>query len=450
MKKRLSPTPTQRKLMLATGDALLLLGAVGVASLLWTGTVGQVIDRHLWLALPSGWLFIGLIVGVYHQEAVGSFERSLKALLKCLLVIVALYFVIYFFLPPKTVPRGVFLLHNVFSYGLLAGWRYFFLRATELYVPKRRCIILGDRDEVDAIATFLKRQPFFEVIPVAEYSDISNSQNGKQDLLSFVDAHGVNEIIIGETADLELENRESLLKARERGTLITPVSHVYENLTTRVPVDFLGKRGWPLVLIGSTAADFDLYMVEKRLFDLGMSLLGLVGFALLFPFVALMIKLDSRGPVFYGQDRVGKAGNHFTVWKLRTMMAGAEKDEGLWSQAQDPRVTRVGKLLRKARIDELPQAWNVLKGEMSIVGPRPERPQVVDKLESEFPFYRLRHVVKPGMAGWAMVNRGNMLSFDDAKTRLEYDLYYVKHQCFWLDMVIVARAIEQLLRLKGF
>ncbi|MBW2038136.1 MAG: sugar transferase [Deltaproteobacteria bacterium] len=197
------------------------------------------------------------------------------------------------------------------------------------------------------------------------------------------------------------------------------------------------------------AQERGIYPVAKRLCDITGAALGLVGFGLLSPFIALAIKLDSPGPIFYRQTRVGRGGKTFVIRKLRTMVADAEKEEDFWSNHTDPRVTRVGRWLRKTRLDEVPQYWRILKGEMSIVGPRPERLNVVKRLEKELPLYHLRYIAKPGLVGWAMVNRGYMCSFEDAKVRHEYDLYYVKHRSFWFDALIFLRAFWHLLTMRG-
>jgi lipopolysaccharide/colanic/teichoic acid biosynthesis glycosyltransferase len=168
------------------------------------------------------------------------------------------------------------------------------------------------------------------------------------------------------------------------------------------------------------------------------------------PLIALAIKLDSPGPLFYTQERVGQGGRIFRVRKLRTMVVNAEQNgQAVWATKNDPRVTRVGKILRKMHVDEFPQFWNILRGEMSAVGPRPERPEFVAQLEHRIPFYRLRHAVKPGMAGWALVNAGYVDSLEIAQLRVEYDLYYIKHQSLWLDLWILFRTVVQVVAFGG-
>lgn len=190
--------------------------------------------------------------------------------------------------------------------------------------------------------------------------------------------------------------------------------------------------------------------VIKRLLDLVGSLALAVALLILLPFLALAIWIDSPGPVFYRQQRVGWRGRPFTVLKFRSMAPDAEPDgEAQWAAKDDPRVTRVGRLLRRTRLDELPQALNVLRGEMSLVGPRPERPEFVERLQQVVPFYRVRLAVKPGLTGWAQINYGYGDSVESALTKLQYDLYYLKHQSFWFDLLILARTVHVVLRMKG-
>lgn len=308
---------------------------------------------------------------------------------------------------------------------------------------KHRCAVMGDKDEVKKIKSFLGGYPRFEAVGIS-----NGFRKGGAQSSSIIGSQQVHEIILGNTVGQDQAIRDVLIRCREQGIAITTFPLFYENLTGRVPLNAIGEQGWRPFLFGRTR-DKGIYTVSKRAVDIVGAALGLVLFGLLFPFIVLAIKLDSRGPIFYPQARVGKNGKTFVIRKLRTMVADADQHEDLWSNHNDPRVTPVGRWLRKIRLDEIPQCWSILKGEMSIVGPRPERLTVVDELEKEFPFYRLRHCAKPGLAGWAMVNRGYMCSFEDAKERLEYDLYYVKHRSLGFDALIFLRAFWHLVTMKG-
>jgi lipopolysaccharide/colanic/teichoic acid biosynthesis glycosyltransferase len=237
----------------------------------------------------------------------------------------------------------------------------------------------------------------------------------------------------------------------EQGTDLIPMTTLYEEITGRIPIEHVGEHLWALVLpIQGRTLPFRLYLTVKRLLDLVLALTGLATLALLLPFLALAIKLDSPGPVFYYQPRLGQGGRVFHMIKLRSMGMDAEVGTGpRWAQAGDARVTRVGRLLRKTRLDEVPQLVNVVVGEMSIVGPRPERPAMVDLLAQEIPYYRTRLAVKPGLTGWAQVRYRYGSSVDDALRKLQYDLYYIRHQSLTLDVIILLRTIGTMVLLRG-
>jgi lipopolysaccharide/colanic/teichoic acid biosynthesis glycosyltransferase len=188
----------------------------------------------------------------------------------------------------------------------------------------------------------------------------------------------------------------------------------------------------------------------KRLSEILLSLIGCALTILLVPFVWLAHRICSPGPLFFRQERIGRSGNVFTLIKFRSMVNNAEKDTGpIWAAASDNRITSIGRFLRKTRLDEMPQFWNVLKGEMSLIGPRPERPEFVSQLAPQIPFYRARHGVKPGLTGWAQIRYGYGSSTEDAKIKLQYDLYYIKHSGPYLDLLILLRTIQVILGLNG-
>jgi exopolysaccharide biosynthesis polyprenyl glycosylphosphotransferase len=224
---------------------------------------------------------------------------------------------------------------------------------------------------------------------------------------------------------------------------------LYEQVTGRVPIEHVGLDDWAVVLPIEQTSIFNPFNTLKRLIDIGVSAMGVIGFGLLLPFIALAIWLESPGPIFYSQERVGKGGRVFHILKLRSMETDAEKEGPQWATKGDARVTRVGKILRKTRLDELPQFVNILRGDMSLVGPRPERPFFVDQLAEEIPFYRTRHVVRPGATGWAQIRYPYGSTIQDALMKLQYDLYYIRHQSLALDLLIMVRTIGKMLSFAG-
>ncbi len=239
-----------------------------------------------------------------------------------------------------------------------------------------------------------------------------------------------------------------LMEARFRNLPIVDLAKFYEKSFQKVPADFLGHQ-WFILNDGFNLVTALSQIRMKRLTDLMLSF-GLL--CLVWPvmiFVAVLIKLDSRGPIFYRQIRTGFKGRNFEVMKFRSMRTDAEKNGAVWAQANDSRVTRMGQFIRLTRIDELPQLFNVFRGEMSFIGPRPERPEFDQMLEKEIPHYALRYLVRPGITGWAQVMYPYGASVEDAKQKLEYDLYYIKNYRLWLDFIIVLRTIKIVLFRKG-
>jgi len=258
----------------------------------------------------------------------------------------------------------------------------------------------------------------------------------------------VSEIILAVTHALHGELVRAIMDCQEQGIQITLMPLLYEQITGRVPVEHVGDD-WSLVLPLDHAALGGFWPFFKRTMDILISGIGLIILATLFPILALAIHIESPGPIFYTQERVGKGGRTFRLFKFRSMVVGAEEGGAVWAEKNDPRVTRVGRFLRRTMIDELPQFINVLRSEMSIVGPRPERPEFVTELEEQIPFYKVRHSVKPGMAGWALINYGYSSSVRDALVKLQYDLYYIKHQSIYLDLLILAKTMGAMISFKG-
>jgi exopolysaccharide biosynthesis polyprenyl glycosylphosphotransferase len=272
-----------------------------------------------------------------------------------------------------------------------------------------------------------------------------------QQLVRLARTLAIDEIIVAITHAHTIQPAlfEAILDCRELGIPITNMSTIYERLTGRVAVEYASQN--IETATGSEQNSFvRVYYPAKRLVDMGSALIGLVVMLLLSPIVLLANALTSPGPLFYRQQRVGRGGRPFIVRKFRSMIPNAEEDSGaVWAKVKDDRVTPIGRLLRATHLDELPQATNVLRGEMSLVGPRPERPEFVGELSRQIVFYRARHCMRPGITGWAQIHQNYGDSVERAREKLEYDLYYVKHASFFLDSIIMLRTIMKVLGLRG-
>jgi len=458
--------PSEHRGLLIVVESALVALAVIFALVVWALKDGRVLvgpfvlSKLHWCPLLTGlWLLLAFLNDFYNLRVAAGLRVSALALLRITALELVVYLLVYFFSPPdRPLPRGIVLYHAAASLVLVALWRavYRFLGRAAL---RRRAIVVGagwaGQTLVQAIGE--NEGAGFELVGFVDDDPAKQGQTveglrvvGTRDaLVSLVRAEGVSQVILAITHDLHEGLFRALMDCNEQGVEITPMPLVYEEVMRRIPVQHIGDN-WLVALPLDHASAGGLFPAFKRAFDVIVSLVGLVVLAALFPFVALALYIDSPGPVFYLQERVGQGGKTYRLVKLRTMIPDAERGgRAVWAKEKDPRVTRVGRMLRAAHIDELPQFINVLKGDMSVVGPRPERPEFVAELEKQIPFYRLRHAVRPGMAGWGLINYGYGSSVEDALIKVQYDLYYIKHQSLYLDLLILLKTLERMVLLQG-
>jgi sugar transferase (PEP-CTERM system associated) len=318
-------------------------------------------------------------------------------------------------------------------------------------------LILGTGRLARALATEIVRRPelgfgvcgFLDDNPALLGVSIVNPRviGLHSDLKRIISERPVKKIVV------ELPDRrgrlpiDDLLELKASGVSIEEATTLYERLTGKIPVENL-KASWMVFSEGFAISS--RVMFQKQVLSLMVSALLSILFLPLIPLIAILIKLDSPGPVFHGQERVGRHGKTFTLWKFRSMRRDAELLTGpVWASAVDNRVTRVGRILRRTRLDEVPQLYNILKGDMSLIGPRPERPHFVQQLSDIIPFYGLRHAVKPGITGWAQTNYRYGNTIEDSIEKLQYDLFYIKNMSFMLDAVVIFDTVKTVLVRKG-
>ncbi|MBI3537022.1 MAG: sugar transferase [Chloroflexi bacterium] len=454
----------ERRLFLILVDLLFINLAVVIAFAVWSLRGEKEFDaliatQWFWFALLSAlWIAFESVTGLYDLRVAGNFDATTRALFQTFLLVLSAYLAI-FFIVPNELPRGIVVYHGIASVALIALWRAAFIRFGARLPFRRRALIVGAGGAGEMIARVLRCE-FHAHYEIAGFIDDDARKRGQtiqdlrvlgthRDLVQLARQYRAAEIILAVTHNVSDELFRALLDAQEAGIEIVPMPVLYEQIAGRVPVQHIGES-WYIALPLAHAAMRGLFPYFKRALDLVAAVAGLTLFAVLLPVIALALEIDSRGAVFFAQDRVGRGGKIFRVHKLRTMIPNAERaGEAVWASEDDPRITRVGKFLRRTHLDEFPQFWNILRGEMSLVGPRPERPEIVAQLEKQIAFYRLRHAIKPGISGWAVVNAGYVDSVAAARVRVEYDLYYIKHQSLWLDLWIVLRTVAQVLTLKG-
>jgi len=270
-----------------------------------------------------------------------------------------------------------------------------------------------------------------------------------RDLLDVIQLERISDIIVAISGSINGETFQALLDAQELGVDIIRMPVAYEDLNHQVPIRIL-EADWILRSFVDDTGVSGLYNVSKRIMDFIGGLIGVGIYLLLLPLVAVLIFLDDGMPIFYRQERLGQSAKPYKIIKFRTMVKNAETDgQAQWASENDQRVTKIGRFLRKTHLDEFPQFINVLKGEMSLVGPRSERPSLVDKLQKDVPFYRARLLVKPGVTGWAQINYGYPETVEETINKLEYDLYYIKNRTILLDLRIILATPATIFGLKG-
>ncbi len=432
-----------------------------------------ILENPEWLLfLYLVWFFIGYLFQVYDIEKV---ERRLTGIVSALiaaLISVTLYNIVPYI--PPTLPPSRFPLFMTLGFPILLilGGRVLYLLIFSQQRFRRRILILGagwaGKTVFQALMTHA--QTFYEVIGFIdddpakqdqvveiEYYDPEDGQEktaavkvigSRAEIIELVAQHQVSTVVFSISNTVEGQLYQILTDCLSREIEIIPMPLLYEQLTGKVPVEHIGDN-WSIAMPLEQPGTQISWHALKRAFDLFWASMGLLVLLPLYPLIALAIRLDSRGPILYTQERMGRNGYLFQVIKFRSMVQDAEKDGAAWAVKDDARITRVGKLLRKTHLDEFPQFWNILKGEMSVVGPRPERPEFIQNLEKEIPFYRVRLAVKPGMAGWGLIHQGYGASKQDSLEKLQYDLFYIKHQSFWLDMQILWRTALDALSLRG-
>jgi sugar transferase (PEP-CTERM system associated) len=355
--------------------------------------------------------------------------------------------------PALIIGQNIFVTSLVLLLIAVPAWRLAFNGINDPHLEER-VLILGTGMAARTVAKQIRAQHDFAYRIIGFVTDQPEERpdpdalmlGTAQDLPELIARHQVDRIVVGLTDRRGRMPLRELLQAKLSGVRVEDAATTYERLTGKILLDEL-KPSWLVFSDGFRARR--LTRIVKRGLDLGLALIGLVLAAPLMLLTALAIRVDSPGPILYRQDRVGENGRIFTLFKFRSMRADAERGTPVWAKDRDDRVTRVGRVIRLTRLDELPQLWNVLKGDMSFVGPRPERPFFVEQLATAIPFYLERHVVKPGVTGWAQVRYRYGSSVEDAIEKLRYDLYYIKHLSIGFDLTIVLDTVKVILSGKG-
>ncbi len=459
----------ERQLLLVFGDLVFAIISLLVSLVYWgiserfIGLTQEFFQRRVpgWFYfLPIIWVL--LMVELYDVHRASDLGKTIRGIAIAALIGFMLYLLLYFYysVPPKSLlPRRGVASFLVVASLLSLVWRYIYIKVFTGAKFMRRVLLIGGGNNGRLfMQTFnsLKSRPFLVVGIVdddpqkigqeVESVPIIGDSTRLNDL---IEENHISDLIVAIGGEMQPATFKAILEAQERGVEIIRMPIAYEELVYRVPVVSL-EADWILRTFVDQTRGSGFYEVAKRLLDILGALVGLLIMLLILPFIALLMLFDDGFPVFYGQTRSGRGGLPYEILKFRTMRRDAEKNgQPQWATEQDSRATRVGRLLRKTHLDELPQFVNVLRGDMSLVGPRAERPELVELFQKKIPFYRARLLVKPGITGWAQVNFGYAATVEETTIKLEYDLYYIKRRSIFLDLLILLRTPATVFGMRG-
>jgi sugar transferase (PEP-CTERM system associated) len=445
-----------RILVLVAGEGFIVCASFLIAALLMLGQ-----DFVLVLNYEHGFLkILGIAVlalvcshyfDLYNLQRVPSRGEMWFRLLMVLGLLSFLLAGIVYLFPQFMMGQNTLLVGLTILTFALLGWRSLYSWLIRQPYLRERIYVLGSGDRAARLVEVIRSQPELGMEVVGWAGAIANDSSTRESLglglLDQVNRREVERVIVALGDRRGTMPVRELLDLRLNGVKVEDATGIMEKISGKIEIDSL----YPSWLIFSEGFRLNAaFMYARRLVSFAVALVCLLVFLPLLPLIAALIKLTSKGPVFYRQKRVGKGGKVFTCYKLRTMRPDAEADHGpTWAGDDDPRITAVGRWLRYSRLDEVPQLWNVFRGDMGFVGPRPERPEFVEWLTREIPYYQLRHIIRPGITGWAQVRYQYGASLEEAKEKLKYDLYYIKNISLSLDLLIFAESVKTILLGRG-
>lgn len=452
---------SERKILLRVFDALFVLLSLYLLSNSLYFDYFTITKTHCtWVVILVIYISIfGTIFELYDLQKSSKIEKTASGIVFTASITV-LFYLFTPYITPELPDNRMQIIMFYFSVILaLFAWRLVYSIFITSPIFYKKVLIIGEISNIETILqTFKIADPNYRIVGFIDcevHNKASVNCNAipnykPNQIRDVIEKQNISEILVANynSKNIAPDIYYNLVKLLEDGFPINEYTKVYEELTQRFPVQFVGTDFYKYFPF-SRSNQNRLYLFFHRVFDVLLALLGLFCGCIMLPFIMVINLLANRGSLFYFQDRIGENGRIFKIIKFRTMIKNAEASGAVWAQKGDSRITFFGKFLRHSRIDEIPQFINVLKGEMSLIGPRPERPFFVKKLVEALPFYETRHIIKPGITGWAQVNTRYGSSVDDSLVKLQYDLYYIKHRSFFLDINILIKTMSTVIFFRG-
>lgn len=457
-KKKMHFEISERKILLRVFDVLFVLTALYLIGKFIFFDYFKITTNNYFssIVLALYITVVGTVFEMYNLQISSNKFQILKSIMLTSAITTLFYLLTPFYTPVLPSNRLQIVLFFFAIFFSLLVWRNFYITFLTTNRFIKRVIFVGNGKKIDDLVDQLvKADPHYKVVGYLSTNNKTKESKIKKieldALEEIVMKNQISEIVVTNsyTRTIGTELYSHLLKLLENGVIIREYSEVYEYSTNRLPIQFHNSKELYKFFPFSRSNQNALYAFYTRFFDILLSVFGIICLGIMIPVLLILNVIWNKGPLLYTQERVGRNGNLFKIYKLRTMIINAEVNGAVFASTNDARITPFGRLLRRLRIDEVPQFINVLKAEMSIIGPRPERPMFVEEIAKNIPLYQTRHVIKPGLTGWAQVNYPYGENLEDSLMKLRYDLYYIKHRSLFLDVNIVMKTLSTILFARG-
>ncbi|WP_445454378.1 sugar transferase [Flavobacterium sp. 25HG05S-40] len=452
---------SERKILLRIFDVVFVLLSLYLVGIAFNFNYFNISETNFYWTIVLGIYinFIGSVFEMYNLQVASNQYQVIKSIILTSSITVLLYLLTPIYTPVLPSNRLQILIFYIAIFLALFIWRMMYVSFFASNRFSKKVILICDKEQLKELVDGLENaDPHYRVLGFVN-SDSANSKTTDNlkikniaidNIKQFVKKNSISEIVVAsqKTDGITVNLYNQLIDLLENGYIIREYTQVYETLAQRIPMQYVSRdfyRYFPF----SRSNQNHFYLIMVRIFEILFSVIGLSIGMLLLPLILIGNLVGNRGKLFYSQERVGKNGQVFNIVKFRTMVKNAEREGAVFATTNDSRITPFGKFLRKSRMDELPQFINILKGDMAVIGPRPERPVFVKEIADVMPFYETRHVIKPGLTGWAQVNYSYGETIDDSLIKLQYDLYYIKHRSLFLDVNIIFKTLGTVLLYKG-
>ncbi len=452
---------SERKILLRIFDVISVLLSLYLVGIVFKFNYFNISETNFYWTIVLGIYlnFIGSVFEMYNLQVASNQFQVIKSIILTSSITVLIYLLTPLFTPKLPENRIQILIFYIAIFIALFIWRLIYVRFFASNRFSKKVILICDKEQLKELIHALESaDPHYRVLGFvnSDSEDTKTNDDIKiknidiNSLEDFVKKNSISEVVVAsqKTDGITVNLYNQLIHLLENGYIIREYTQVYENITQRIPVQYVSRdfyRYFPF----SRSNQNHFYLSIVRFFEIVFSLTGLLIGVIILPIILIGNLFGNRGKLFYSQERVGKNGKIFSIIKYRTMVKNAELEGAVFATINDSRVTPFGKIMRKSRMDEIPQFINILKGDMAVIGPRPERPIFVNEIAEVMPFYETRHVIKPGLTGWAQVNYSYGETIDDSLIKLQYDLYYIKHRSIFLDVNIIFKTLSTVLLYRG-